>query len=111
MHSVLVGWAGFEPATSASRTGLRHCYQAILARWGTLWRGSEPISLVVRRQVGGMRASAAWLSQGFAQLAASDPGLESPTGPRLGRVRIPPAYAPDRASTTWAVVARYDMSE
>jgi hypothetical protein len=27
MPSDLVGWAGFQPATSASRTGLRPCYQ------------------------------------------------------------------------------------
>ena len=78
----LVGWAGFEPATSASRTGLQPCHQVILAPQGTVWRVLEPISLVVGRQDGGKRASARGRGEGFLQLGASDLGRESPTGAR-----------------------------
>jgi Phage integrase family len=40
---------------------------------GTLWRRLEPISLVVRRQDGGKRASAAWSSQGLLSLLPGTP--------------------------------------
>jgi hypothetical protein len=74
------------PATfnrrSASRTGLQPCYQVLCGLQGTGWHGLEPISRVVRRQDGGKRGSGAWASEGLPHLAATEPGLEPPRGPR-----------------------------
>jgi hypothetical protein len=55
MPSDLVGWAGFEPATSASRTGLRPCYQAPCAQERFEWCLSEPISRLQWRKDRGSR--------------------------------------------------------
>jgi hypothetical protein len=52
-----VGWAGFEPATSASRTGLQPCYQVLCDLESTGWRALEPISHLLWRKMtaaGGM---------------------------------------------------------
>jgi hypothetical protein len=44
MRSDLVGWAGFEPATSASRTGLQPCEQVVCSLRSTGWRLLESMS-------------------------------------------------------------------
>jgi hypothetical protein len=53
MPSDLVGWAGFEPATSASRTGLQPFHQVLCGLQRTRWRLLEPISRVLWRKDGG----------------------------------------------------------
>jgi hypothetical protein len=54
--SDLVGWAGFEPATSASRTGLQPCEQVVYGLRSTGWRCLEPILRLVWRKDGGSPA-------------------------------------------------------
>jgi hypothetical protein len=56
MPSDLVGWAGFEPATSASRTGLQSREQVVYGLRSTGWRCLEPILRLVWRKDGGSPA-------------------------------------------------------
>jgi hypothetical protein len=55
MPSDLVGWAGFEPATSASRTGQRPCYQVLCGIQSTGWRSLVPILRLQWRKMAAAR--------------------------------------------------------
>jgi hypothetical protein len=50
------GWAGFEPATYASRTDLPPRYQVLSSLNRTSWRVLEPISRLQWRKNGGSPA-------------------------------------------------------
>jgi hypothetical protein len=68
--SDLVGWAGFEPATSASRTGLRPSHQVRCGLQRTRWRAPVPISRRLCRKGGGKR----WLGGQLWQAHDCRPG-------------------------------------
>jgi hypothetical protein len=79
MPSDLVGWAGFEPATSASRTDQRPCYQVFCCGvQGTGWCALAPISRLLWRKR--WRQRAGWLTR-FAQDSHCQTGTQASPGP------------------------------